>query len=67
MVLSSLFSLWYCRIKYKIRLNLPNLKDTLILIKSEMWIFLSKISSFLYTTMGVVFLGFLATSYDVGI
>ncbi|WP_415583798.1 oligosaccharide flippase family protein, partial [Klebsiella spallanzanii] len=45
----------------------PNLKETFLLIKNEVWIFLSKISSFLYTTMGVIFLGFYASSYDVGI
>ncbi|VUS60371.1 Putative O-antigen transporter [Klebsiella spallanzanii] len=67
MVLSSIFSIYYCVLKYKIKLLWPNLKETFLLIKNEVWIFLSKISSFLYTTMGVIFLGFYASSYDVGI
>lgn len=67
LVFSSVFSFCYCILKYKIKVCISKFIETILLIKDEVWIFLSKISSFLYTTMGVIFLGFFATTYDVGI
>lgn len=68
-VLISIFSFLYFLFVFRIRIDISSksIKEGFLNLVHSFWLFASKIAATLYTTAGVVILGYLSTSYDVGL
>lgn len=66
-IIPSIISFVYIIKKYKIKIEVANIRNCLAYLNEEKFLFLSAIVTNLYTTTGIVVLGIFASKLDVGL